>query len=47
MITRRSLSSTLVAACLGGLATPALAQAYPTRGLRVVVPQPPGGGFSK
>jgi tripartite-type tricarboxylate transporter receptor subunit TctC len=45
MITRRALSTTLAAAWLGGLATPALAQGYPTRGLRVVVPQPPGGGF--
>ena len=30
-----------------GLGSGALAQAYPTKPLRVVVPQPPGGGFDQ
>jgi tripartite-type tricarboxylate transporter receptor subunit TctC len=30
---------------LGSLALPAWSQAYPSKPLRVVVPQPPGGGF--
>src|SRR5688572_17632530 len=35
----------ILAAILTALALPALAQAYPNRPIRVVVPQPPGGGF--
>jgi len=47
MISRRSLTSALAAGWLGSAMAPASAQAYPTRGLRVVVPQPPGGGFDR
>jgi tripartite-type tricarboxylate transporter receptor subunit TctC len=34
----------LIAACLVGAASPALAQDYPARPIRFVVPYPPGGG---
>ena len=39
-LARRSLL-----AILGALALPAWSQAYPNKPLRVIVPQPPGGGF--
>ena len=43
---RRALLSTLPAAYLCGWLPSAYAQAsYPNRALRVIVPQPPGGGF--
>lgn len=45
LITRRQLTSSLAASWVAGLASPAWAQAYPSRAVRVVVPQPPGGGF--
>ncbi|HUQ24691.1 MAG TPA: tripartite tricarboxylate transporter substrate binding protein [Burkholderiales bacterium] len=37
----RLIAALLLAACMGG----AHAQAFPSRTLRVIVPQPPGGGF--
>jgi tripartite-type tricarboxylate transporter receptor subunit TctC len=43
---RRSLVQSLPALCLLGTGLNAWAQTgYPTRALRVIVPQPPGGGF--
>jgi len=43
---RRSLVQSLPALCLMGTGLNAWAQTgYPTRALRVIVPQPPGGGF--
>jgi len=39
------LSRRAVLSVLGGLALPAWSQAYPNKPLRVIVPQPPGGGF--
>lgn len=42
---RRQLVQAIPALALAGLAPAAWAQAYPSRPLRVIVPQPPGGGF--
>jgi tripartite-type tricarboxylate transporter receptor subunit TctC len=43
MISRRVvLHATLAAACGGGVARPAAAQAYPSRPIRIIVPLPPG-----
>jgi tripartite-type tricarboxylate transporter receptor subunit TctC len=44
---KRLFNTSLLAGVLAslGLGSGALAQAYPTKPLRVVVPQPPGGGF--
>ena len=39
------LSRRVVLSVLGGLALPVWSQAYPNKPLRVIVPQPPGGGF--
>ena len=39
------LSRRVVLSALGSLALPAWSQAYPSKPLRVIVPQPPGGGF--
>lgn len=44
-LSRRALVQALPALALAGLAPAAWAQAYPSRPLRVIVPQPPGGGF--
>jgi tripartite-type tricarboxylate transporter receptor subunit TctC len=44
-LNRRQLVQALPALALAGLAPAAWAQAYPNRPLRVIVPQPPGGGF--
>lgn len=44
-LTRRSLVQAVPALALAGLAPTAWAQAWPSRPLRVIVPQPPGGGF--
>lgn len=45
-LSRRLLVQALPALALGGLAPPAWSQeGYPNRALRVIVPQPPGGGF--
>jgi tripartite-type tricarboxylate transporter receptor subunit TctC len=45
-LSRRRLVQAVPALALGGLASLALAQdSYPNRALRVIVPQPPGGGF--
>ena len=35
----------LLLACALGLAAPAVAQGYPDRTVKIIVPQPPGGGF--
>ena len=35
----------LLLACALGLAVPAVAQGYPDRTVKIIVPQPPGGGF--
>ena len=43
-LSRRSALASLGAG-LGALALPAWSQAFPARPLRVIVPQPPGGGF--
>lgn len=44
---KRLFNTSLLAGLMAslGLGSSALAQAYPTKPLRVVVPQPPGGGF--
>ena len=44
---KRSFNAAMASALLGGsvLAGSAWAQAFPSKPLRVVVPQPPGGGF--
>jgi tripartite-type tricarboxylate transporter receptor subunit TctC len=43
---KRSFSKALVIGCLGAMSGGlAWAQAFPSKPLRVVVPQPPGGGF--
>ena len=39
------LSRRVVLSAMGGLALPAWSQTYPSKPLRVIVPQPPGGGF--
>jgi len=45
MITRRSLlAGTAATAALGGLPLPALAQSYPTKTVRIIVPFPAGSG---
>lgn len=45
-LSRRTLLATLSAAAFGAMAPFAWAQAgFPSRPLRVIVPQPPGGGF--
>ena len=43
MLTRRELLATATAAAATSLAGPALAQAFPSRPIRLVVPVPPGG----
>ena len=45
---KRLFNTSLLAGVMAslGLGSGALAQAYPTKPLRVVVPQPPGGGFA-
>ena len=35
----------LLLVCALGLAAPAAAQVYPDRTVKIIVPQPPGGGF--
>ncbi len=35
----------LFALCLSAVGAPALAQTYPDRTIKIIVPQPPGGGF--
>jgi tripartite-type tricarboxylate transporter receptor subunit TctC len=40
---RRALLASVVAASLAAIATPAFAQGYPTKPIRLVVPFPPGG----
>ncbi len=42
---RHSLTLALSFAAAMAFAMPAVAQSYPSRPLRVIVPQPPGGGF--
>ena len=42
---RALASDTPLALCAGLLAAPAAAQTYPDRTIKLVVPQPPGGGF--
>ncbi len=44
-LNRRQLVQAVPALALAGLSPMAWAQAYPSRPLRVIVPQPPGGGF--
>lgn len=44
MIQRRSLGAATAALALGTLATPAVAQDWPARPIRVILPVPPGGG---
>jgi tripartite-type tricarboxylate transporter receptor subunit TctC len=44
-LNRRQLVQAVPALALVGLAPGALAQSFPSRPLRVIVPQPPGGGF--
>ena len=45
-LNRRSILAVASAAALPSLVTlPAWSQAYPSKPLRVIVPQPPGGGF--
>ena len=41
----RSLRVLLLAACAALSAAPAAAQTYPDRTIKLIVPQPPGGGF--
>ena len=47
MMNKRSFNAAMAAGLLGGsvFAGSAWAQAFPSKPLRVVVPQPPGGGF--
>jgi tripartite-type tricarboxylate transporter receptor subunit TctC len=35
----------LLLACALGIAAPVVAQGYPDRTVKIIVPQPPGGGF--
>jgi len=39
------VAATIALSALGTLASAAFAQDYPTRAIKVIVPQPPGGGF--
>ena len=41
----RSGRCLLVLLIASALLTPALAQTYPERAIKIIVPQPPGGGF--
>jgi len=43
--TMRTIRFLLLALCLCALGAPATAQTYPDRTIKIIVPQPPGGGF--